>query len=239
MNSIEDEMEKDGIPSHYDGFESLYSTYSKEEKEILQNRGYTTPWWEDPEYKKKYEDEDEDWDEGAFYDIVRGAVTESTDKVTKKLYIPKWHTWTIKIINRVVYITSKAFDMLRQIATDECVYRGAECAAFLYGKNQRISKVKQYVAHGSAGLITGNAIDMMKEIQKKNFIGIFHSHLFNSSSPSGTDRNSLNSWCVYTREIVGRKIMPVSLIGAFPLFKQSAYSMDDGLNMVQIKLIVV
>ena len=260
MNSIEEEMEKDGIPKHYSGHESLYGEFTEteraliqglgakeafsfdDEEEELKNRGIGE-WYNDPEFKKRYEAEE--WDEGAFYDIVRQAMTP-TEPLTigkgkqKTLVMPSmWQSYSIKMSTREVYITKKAFDMLRQIATDEYVYHGAEAAAFLYGKNNIINNVKQYDAIGTAGLVTGNAIDVMEQIQKKKFMGIFHSHLFNSSNPSGTDRDSLNSWCVYAKEIVGKTVMPVSLIGAFPLFKQSAYSMDDALNMIQIRLIVI
>ena len=85
---------------------------------------------------------------------------------------------------RVLRITKKAFQQIRKIADEQDLYYGFECAGFLYGKKDIITKVKKYNCFASAGLVSGNPMDVYKQSLKKKYIGLFHSHLFNSSSPS-------------------------------------------------------
>ena len=133
----------------------------------------------------------------------------------------------LEMSNVTVYIKKKAFDKLRQIAMNVYLYKSAEAAAVLYGKNNVIKRVKKYNGFESAGLVSSKAEDVVKTMNHKRFMGFFHSHLFGSASPSGIDKNTLSGWTCYCTKPV------YSLIGATPFFKQRAWSMNDKLEMIE------
>jgi len=244
------------------GFANPDTIYTPEEREVLNRRHKSVilideddDFQADEEWKKNYDE----WDEGSAYDSYlenlfpqkgKTIKTTSCKRRKKKETVAKaidlknfygkylsYYYPIIKVSDKSIQITIKAFEQLREIAFKEYLYRSAEAGAFLYGKNNLITHVRHYRANGSPGLITGNAIDIHKQMKRKNFMGIFHSHVFSSSSPSGTDHECLNGWTTYARAF-GRKD-PVSLIGCLPHFKQECYSMDKDMNVQKHKLEVI
>jgi len=252
MKSVEEIMNEEGIPTEKKiwidrlfpqkdayGFEEAFDDLSDEEVEVL---------------RKKYEYEDDrsyydalgsicdELDEGAFYDLTDMYLPEEITSEMEALYKPRrklktMDSWLskaqpIKTSKNDVYITEKAFNQLRQIAWREYLHRNAESAAFVYGKNGVITKAKQYLCKGSPGLVSGNALDIIKQMQKRGFMGVFHSHVFSSAAPSGTDKECLNGWTTYARNFGCDD--PISLIGCLPYFKQRAYSLDEKLVMQEV-----
>lgn len=138
----------------------------------------------------------------------------------------KFAIYVPKTSDVIVYIKKKQFDLLRTLAFNGYLYRNVESCAILYGKNNTITKVKRYDAIQTQALVTSNITDIMKFLTKKNFIGVFHSHLFEGASPSSVDKDSLSGWTA------ARAPLPVySLIGCLPHFKMKCWSMDKDFNI--------
>lgn len=150
------------------------------------------------------------------------------------------NTWLNSFVSKIerseiiVKIKKKAFNKLRKIAFEAFLYKGTETSAVLYGKNNTITKVKKYDAIESGGLVTSNGSDILKVLTQKNFIGFFHSHVFESATPSGTDKNCLSGWASL------RDPKPVySFIGCPPYFKQRVWSMDNDLKIQEHDLKII
>ena len=140
----------------------------------------------------------------------------------------------MKMSDVVVKIKKRQFNLLRTLGFNGYLYKGVESCAILYGKKGIITKVKRYDAIQSAGLVTSNITDIMKVLHKKNFMGVFHSHLFESSTPSIVDTESLSGWKA------ARMPKPVfSLIGSMPHFKMRCWSMDEDFKIQEHPLEVI
>ncbi len=156
----------------------------------------------------------------------------------KSFYGGYYQNWTsIQMSKRVIKITKKAFHKIRQIAEEQDLYLSAECAGFLYGKNDIITKVKKYVCTASAGLVTGNPMDVFNQAKKKKYMGLFHSHLFNSSSMSGTDKEVLVGWTSYSN--MCKRPEPIMIIARSPRWKMKAWSMNKELQTLENELVVI
>lgn len=250
MKSIEDIMKEEDMPIEKEkkdwlnkffpprgsyGFEEVLGDLLPEEKAVLRKK------YEDEDYYDYLEQYYDELDEGALYDLSELYLPELTSEMKstprKQLTFGSFKSYSIQKTGEPVYITEKAFNQLREIAWRELLHRNAEAAAFVYGKKGVITKAKQYLCKGSPGLVSGNAMDVVKQMQKKGFMGVFHSHTFNSASPSGTDRECLNGWTNYAREF-GIKD-PLSLIGCLPYFKQRCYSLNEKLDMQEHEVIIL
>jgi len=137
--------------------------------------------------------------------------------------------------NVTLYIRKKAFNKLRKIALDAYLYKGTETSAILFGKENVVYKVKKFKAiHESAGLVSSDEEGLVKALGKKNFIGFFHSHVYESAHPSNTDKDCLSGWKAYKDPI-----RVFSLIGCPPHFKQRAWSMNDKFEFVEHHMVVL
>jgi len=244
------------------GYADPDTLYNPEERQVLDKKHKVIIIDEDDDMQAEANFQ-QDWDEGAQYDdwlnklfprklqptkLTSCQLKKKGKKGKKKKTITKLSEWggyfgqysgywRMKESDKVIQITEKAFHRLRDIALKEYLYRNVEAGAFLYGKNNLITHVRHYRAIGSSSLITGNAVDIHRQMTKKNFMGIFHSHTFSSSAPSGTDHECLHGWTNYARAF-GKKD-PVSIIGCLPHFKQECYSMDEKMSMQKHKLEVI
>ena len=195
---------------------------------------------------------DDDFDEEKFQSFVNAVIKRDTGvevethtpKKRKRKRKRKEEWWenvfvppVIKKSSRIIKITKKAFQKLRKIADEQDLYFGFECAGFLYGKNDVITKVKKYDCFASAGLVSGNPLDVFKQMQKKKYIGLFHSHLFGSSSMSGTDNNVLCGWTSYANMV--NKPAPIMIIARAPRWKLKGWSMNAKFKVFENTIIVV
>lgn len=130
------------------------------------------------------ESEEDEFDEEALRDLVVASL---------KMDIPKFSY----NFGKPIYITKKAFMDIRSIANTVHLFYGTECAGFLYGKNDTITNVKRYICNQGPALVSGNPMDVVKQLEKGS-LGLFHSHLFDSGSPSGVDKEVLGCWTQFT-----------------------------------------
>ena len=235
-------------------YQELLDLYTEDEKMVLDKiygqEQETNLWGEEvlPE---------DEFDEERFTDFVNHVIHQEEQdigdfwsnkalKEKKKRGRPKkvkqdWYGYTFPkttpIAKRVIKITKKAFNKIRAIADDQDLYRNAEVAGFMYGKNDVITKVKKYDCTASWGLVTGNPIDVFNQAKKKKYIGLFHSHLFDSSSPSGTDKEVLCGWTAYSDMV--ERLPPIMIITRSPRWKMRAYSMNKKFKLFENNLIII
>ena len=229
--------------------------YTPEEQQVLQNKHGYKQYNLFGDEVKGYQDEDE-MDEQKFEQLVRHVVKRDEEDVVefwnnkalkekkhkrKKKKHKGWSGYydysTLPLSPRIIKITKKAFHKIREIADEQDLYISAECAGFLYGKNNVITKVKKYNCSASAGLVTGNPIDVFNQAKRKDYIGLFHSHLFNSSSMSGTDREVLTGWTSYSN--MCRRPEPIMIITRSPRWKMKAWSMNEKFKAFENSLIII
>ena len=236
---------------HYrDEYRDILDYYSEDEKQVLNTKYYGKNLFGEV----VEEPINDDFDEEKFQSFVNAVIerdtgvqvkTQTTKKRKRKRKIkdkPEW--WesiyavpVIKKSSRIIKITKKAFKKLRTIADEQDLYYGYECAGFLYGKNDVITKVRKYDCSASPGLVTGNPLDVFKQMQKKKYIGLFHSHLFGSSSPSGTDTNVLCGWTSYA--VMVNKPAPIMIIARAPRWKVKGWSMNAKFKLFENTIIIV
>lgn len=200
-----------------------------------------------------YQDEDE-WDDENLAKFVNKVIKHEEQSVIsdylphkrkkkkkkhkKSFYDGYYQGWTSTPLSpRIIKITKKAFNKIREIADEQDLYISAECAGFLYGKNDVITKVKKYNCSASAGLVTGNPIDVFNQAKRKDYIGLFHSHLFNSSSMSGTDREVLTGWTSYSN--MCNRPEPIMIITRSPRWKMKAWSMNEKFKAFENTLVII
>jgi len=158
-------------------------------------------------------------------------------KGKKRKKLRSWYTPSVELSPRLIKITKKSFHELRRIADEQDLYYGFECAGFLYGKRDVIKKVKKYNCSASPGLVSGNPIDVFNQAKRKDYIGLFHSHLFNSSSMSGIDVDVLAGWTSYAN--MCNKPEPIMIIARSPRWKMKAWSMNAEFKRFENRLVII
>lgn len=244
----EDEKWED---QYRDEYRDILDYYSEEEKQVLNKKHYGENLFGEVVEAPI----NDDFDEEKFQSFVNAIIKRDTGVTVDTQLAPKnkkkrkkrkkreeWWEGVylaprVKKSSRIIKIKKKAFQKLRKIADEQDLYYGFECAGFLYGKNDVITKVKKYECFASAGLVSGNPLDVFKQMQKKNYIGLFHSHLFSSSSPSGTDTNVLCGWTSYAN-MVGKK-EPIMIIARAPRWKISGWSMNAKFELFENTIIII
>jgi len=251
---IKDELDidvsDDWEEKYVDEFDNILEFYTEEEKLVLDKiygqEKETNLWGEEvtPE---------DEFDEQKVEDYINRVIHQEEGRVLGDL-IPKkkkrgrprkvkqdWYGYTFPvatpIAKRIIKITKKAFNKIREIADEQDLFKSAEVAGFLYGKKNIITKVKKYDCSASWGLVTGNPIDVFNQSKKKKYMGLFHSHLFDSSSPSGTDKEVLCGWTAYANMV--EKPEPIMIITRSPRWKMKAFTMNKKFKLYENTLIII
>jgi hypothetical protein len=232
-------------------YEDILEFYTNDERQLLQNKYYGNKQYNlFGEEVAAPEDEDE-FDEQKLKKFVNHVIQKDQQRVLSDYWEeqPKrkkkgrkkknygLYDYGMPVSPRIIKITKKAFYKLREIADEQDLFLSAECAGFLYGKKDTITKVKKYDCSASAGLVTGNPIDVFNQAKRKDYIGLFHSHLFNSSSMSGTDREVLAGWTSYSN--MCNKTEPIMIIARSPRWKIKAWSMNSDFKSFENRLVFI
>lgn len=245
-----EELNQDWEEEYHKNYKDILEFYTPEEREYLDDKHTHKQYnlFGDEVKGNQNEDELEDEKLAKFVNKVikheeQSVIGDYWDnfqhkgKKKKHKGIRGWSDYTISLSPRIIKITKKAFHKIREIADKQDLYISAECAGFLYGKNDVITKVNKYNCTASAGLVTGNPIDVFNQAKKKNYIGLFHSHLFNSSSMSGTDTDVLTGWTSYSN--MCHRPEPIMIIARSPRWKMRAWSMNEKFEAFENTLIIV
>jgi len=99
-----------------------------------------------------------------------------------------------------ITVSKDCYLKLFTIATDEAQKR-KEAAAVLFGTEHSIDTCKKYHSDRSSGAVVewNSQEDFVNILNEVSLRGIFHSHLFPSCSPSGTDMavmRGLTRWAI-------------------------------------------